>query len=80
LCQPPNSRIRKSYVDHIKDNEDVYTEQGIAKVDILPIQDDIRAVCHTVIDYMLKTAKRHREVNLLDYVELYPKARCELRR
>jgi hypothetical protein len=79
LCQPPNSRIKKSYVDHFKDNEDVYTEGGIAKVDVVPIEDDIRDVCHTVIDYMLKTAKRHREVNLLDYVELYPKARSELR-
>jgi hypothetical protein len=79
LCQAPNSRVEKSYVDHFKDNEDVYTERGIARVDIIPIDGDIRDVCYTVIDYMHKTAKRHREVNLLDYVELYPKARRELR-
>jgi hypothetical protein len=66
-------------VDHFKDNKDTYTEGGIAKVDILPIEDDIRKVGYAVVDYMHKTAKRHREVNLLDYVELYPKARSELR-
>jgi hypothetical protein len=80
LCQPPNSRIKKSYVDHFEDNKDAYTERGIAKIDILPIEDDIRDVCYTMTDYMYKTAKRHREVNLLDYVELYPKARSKLRR
>jgi hypothetical protein len=78
LCQAPISRINTSYVDHFEANRSVYTEGGISKVDITSINDDLEEVAYELVDCMEKTAKYYRDVDLLDYLQLYPKARSEL--
>jgi hypothetical protein len=67
-----DSRLRVPLRQHFEDNQKLYTHGSrIAQISARPISDNIDQEAATLADYLFKSSKPKRDVNLMDYIGVY---------
>jgi hypothetical protein len=69
---PLDSRLRVPLQQHFEDNQRLYTHNSrVAQISARPISDNVDQEADTLADYLFKSSKPHRDIDLMDYIRMY---------